>query len=170
MPPGRCDRTHRHRIRLHDPHGDADAGNMAPPLHGRVQPECFDADNFGWEICTEGRGKEAGGLQPIGAFVRTKKKEEFPRLMDNMTPGNSFPQICVVSVNQSVENSRFRQEYRRTMNVSNQAYWRLSYHLYRYSASAQFCGSLIRKSRRRSETSSGPASRARCGSPHPPCA
>jgi hypothetical protein len=32
------------------------------------------------------------------------KKEEFPGLMENMMPGNSFPQICVVSVNESVGN------------------------------------------------------------------
>jgi hypothetical protein len=32
------------------------------------------------------------------------KKEEFPGIMENMRPGNSFPQICVVSVNESVEN------------------------------------------------------------------
>jgi hypothetical protein len=31
------------------------------------------------------------------------KKEEFPGFMENMRPGNSFPQICVVSVNESVE-------------------------------------------------------------------
>jgi hypothetical protein len=28
------------------------------------------------------------------------KKEEFPGFMGNMLPGNSFPQICVVSVNE----------------------------------------------------------------------
>ena len=32
------------------------------------------------------------------------KKEEFPGFMKNMRPGNSFPQICVVSVNRIVEN------------------------------------------------------------------
>jgi len=35
---------------------------------------------------------------------RKRKKEEFPGLMENMLPGNSFPQICVVSVNESVKN------------------------------------------------------------------
>jgi hypothetical protein len=34
---------------------------------------------------------------------RCVKKEEFPGFMENMLPGNSFPQICVVSVNESVE-------------------------------------------------------------------
>jgi hypothetical protein len=37
-------------------------------------------------------------------FAATAKKEEFPGFMGNMLPGNSFPQICVVSVNESVEN------------------------------------------------------------------
>jgi hypothetical protein len=36
------------------------------------------------------------------------KKEEFPGPMDDMLPGNSFPQICVVSVNKSVGNGSFR--------------------------------------------------------------
>jgi hypothetical protein len=38
------------------------------------------------------------------AEAEKKKKEEFPGFMENMLPGNSFPQICVVSVNQSVGN------------------------------------------------------------------
>jgi hypothetical protein len=36
-----------------------------------------------------------------------KKKEEFPGFMENMLPGNSFPQICVVSVNKSVGNEQY---------------------------------------------------------------
>ncbi len=32
--------------------------------------------------------------------------------MDNMVPGNSFPQICVVSVNHSVETLEIMQDYR----------------------------------------------------------
>jgi len=39
--------------------------------------------------------------------------------MENMLPGNSFPQICVVSVNQSVENLRIQQDYVRSMDFSN---------------------------------------------------
>jgi hypothetical protein len=31
--------------------------------------------------------------------------------MENMLPGNSFPQICVVSVNQSVGKASIRQQY-----------------------------------------------------------
>jgi len=41
--------------------------------------------------------------------------------MDNMPLENSFPQICVVSRNEFVENSRFHQEYRRIMSQSNLA-------------------------------------------------
>jgi hypothetical protein len=39
------------------------------------------------------------------------KKEEFPGIMENMLPGNSFPQICVVSVNKSVGKVLIGQEY-----------------------------------------------------------
>jgi hypothetical protein len=46
--------------------------------------------------------KGAGTLSPKRG--REKKKEEFTGFMENMLPGNSFPQICVVSVNQSVGN------------------------------------------------------------------
>jgi hypothetical protein len=47
------------------------------------------------------------------------KKEEFPDIMVNMLSGNSFPQICVVSVNQSVGISFFLQEYGRSVSLSN---------------------------------------------------
>ena len=47
------------------------------------------------------------------------KKEEFPGIMENMLPGNSFPQICVVSVNKSVGNAYLTQEYRRSVAISN---------------------------------------------------
>jgi hypothetical protein len=39
--------------------------------------------------------------------------------MDTMAPGNSFPQICVVSVNEFVENAVMTQEYLRPMAFSN---------------------------------------------------
>jgi hypothetical protein len=39
-------------------------------------------------------GKTAGTQN----LAHIKKKEEFPGFMENMLPGNSFPQICVVSV------------------------------------------------------------------------
>ena len=39
--------------------------------------------------------------------------------MGNMLPGNSFPQICVVSGNESVENKEYTQDYGRTMDISN---------------------------------------------------
>jgi len=45
------------------------------------------------------------GAEKMGAdhCYQRKKKEEFPGTMENMPPGNSFPQICVVSVKHSVE-------------------------------------------------------------------
>jgi hypothetical protein len=39
--------------------------------------------------------------------------------MDTMAPGNSFPQICVVSINKIVENTVMAQEYLRPMTFSN---------------------------------------------------
>ena len=48
-----------------------------------------------------------------------QKKEEFPGNMENMRPGNSFPQICVVSVNEYVDNETFSQGYERTQCFSN---------------------------------------------------
>ncbi len=39
--------------------------------------------------------------------------------MENMLPGNSFPQICVVSVNKCVENIQMPQEYLSSTNESN---------------------------------------------------
>jgi hypothetical protein len=42
------------------------------------------------------------------------KKEEFPGLMEDMLPGNSFPQICVVSRHESLERNHFAQEYGRS--------------------------------------------------------
>jgi hypothetical protein len=47
------------------------------------------------------------------------KKEEFTGIMGNMLPGNSFPQICVVSVNEYVENSGIMQRHRRIVPLSN---------------------------------------------------
>jgi hypothetical protein len=51
-----------------------------------------------------------------------RKKEEFSGFTLNMLPENSFPQICVVSVNESVEISRFRQDYVRSVDLSNRVY------------------------------------------------
>jgi hypothetical protein len=39
------------------------------------------------------------------------KKRGVPRHHENMLPGNSFPQICVVSVNSIVDNVMSAQEY-----------------------------------------------------------
>jgi hypothetical protein len=55
-------------------------------------------------------------------LLQKAKKEEFPGFMENMLPRNSFPQICVVSVNKYVENSETLQEYGWSMTLSNTAY------------------------------------------------
>jgi hypothetical protein len=39
--------------------------------------------------------------------------------MQNMLPGNSFPQICVVSVTHILSYQRFAQDYGRSMDLSN---------------------------------------------------
>jgi hypothetical protein len=52
------------------------------------------------------RGEEGHSARGVIAMGREKeKKEEFPGLMQNMLPGNSFPQICVVSVHHFAERS-----------------------------------------------------------------
>ena len=52
---------------------------------------------------------------------KNQKKEEFPGLMENMIPGNSFPQICVVSVNECVGNGHLTQRHGRAETLSNLA-------------------------------------------------
>jgi hypothetical protein len=53
--------------------------------------------------------------------IRQKeKKEEFPGIMEDMMPGNSFPQICVVSVSDSAENAYMTPEYAGSASLSNQ--------------------------------------------------
>ena len=47
------------------------------------------------------------------------KKEEFPGIMENMLSRNSFPQICVVSINKCVGNVDMLQEYGRSVALSN---------------------------------------------------
>src|ERR1039458_816654 len=66
-----------------------------------------------------GRLKEGRAERLFSDERQKRKKEEFPGIMENMLPGNSFPQICVVSVNQSVEIAYVTQEYRRSVDVSN---------------------------------------------------
>jgi hypothetical protein len=55
----------------------------------------------------------------IRTGMRNKKKEEFPGIMENMLAGNSFPQICFVSVNHSVEKSTGTQEQVWSVSESN---------------------------------------------------
>jgi hypothetical protein len=53
------------------------------------------------------------------AHHEEQKKEEFPGLMGNMPPGNSFPQICVVTVFDFPDNQGFAQDYGRSVDLSN---------------------------------------------------
>jgi hypothetical protein len=46
-------------------------------------------------------GKHANDRGAHRPREQIKKKEEFPGFMGNMAPGNSFPQICVVSVSEN---------------------------------------------------------------------
>ena len=41
--------------------------------------------------------------------------------MENMLPGNSFPQICVVSINESVGNEEISQRYKGSVDQGNTA-------------------------------------------------
>jgi hypothetical protein len=49
------------------------------------------------------------------SILREKEKRGVPRRHGNMPPGNSFPQICVVSVHRMVENGALAQEYLRVV-------------------------------------------------------
>jgi hypothetical protein len=62
------------------------------------------------------QGKSEGDAM-VRLFL--EKKEEFSGTMENMPPENSFPQICVVSVNHSVEIKSLTQEYLRSVALSN---------------------------------------------------
>jgi hypothetical protein len=61
-----------------------------------------------------GRGL-GGSLRSVFRGLQYKQKIGVPRHHGNMLPGNSFPQICVVSVNRIVENTRMAQEYLRVL-------------------------------------------------------
>jgi hypothetical protein len=45
--------------------------------------------------------------------------------MEDMLPGNSFPQICVVSVNESVEKWELTQQYVGIVAQSNHLYYQM---------------------------------------------
>jgi hypothetical protein len=65
-----------------------------------------------------------GGLERrklICSFAECGKEEKrgVPRHHGNMPPGNSFPQICVVSMNSIVDNWMMAQEYLRVVAQSN---------------------------------------------------
>jgi hypothetical protein len=62
-----------------------------------------------------------GGLKGVGQtgfylFDARGKKEEFLGPIAKMIPGNSFPQICFVAVNESVEIARGRQGHGGSMD------------------------------------------------------
>jgi hypothetical protein len=48
-----------------------------------------------------------------------QEKRGVPGIHEFMLPGNSFPQICVVSVKRIVENTLKAQEYLRVVPLSN---------------------------------------------------
>jgi hypothetical protein len=50
---------------------------------------------------------------------KKNKKEEFTGSMGNMAPGNSFPQICVVSENEFALITLWVQEYEGSPPFSN---------------------------------------------------
>jgi hypothetical protein len=55
------------------------------------------------------------------SFLVSSKNEKrgVPRHHGNMLPGNSFPQICVVSAHRIVESDTSPQEYLRVLALSN---------------------------------------------------
>jgi hypothetical protein len=52
----------------------------------------------------QGQGWAESARRGILVRSRKRKKEEFPGIMENMPLGNSFPQICVVSINECATN------------------------------------------------------------------
>jgi hypothetical protein len=65
----------------------------------------------------EGGHEEAQARLAVHGAER--KKEEFPGNMENMLPGNSFPQICVVSVYKHVGNRELIQRHFGSVAESN---------------------------------------------------
>jgi cell division protein FtsX len=59
---------------------------------------------------------------------RKLKKEEFLDTTENMLSRNSLPQICVVSVDESVPNQDIQQEYVRSGSLGNQYVYSLANH------------------------------------------
>ena len=87
-----------------DPAGRPGTGYSIETCHcsERQHPERYTA------LDAETRMEVGGGLQrrQIGFYLSLTteaKKEEFPGRIMKMIPGNSFPQICFVAVNESVE-------------------------------------------------------------------
>ena len=65
-----------------------------------------------------GQGEGHRNNRKIVVYLKIKKRG-VPRLHENMPPGNSFPQICVVSVNKIVVIGEITQEYLRVVAESN---------------------------------------------------
>ena len=63
-------------------------------------------DEVVWQ---RGRGKGETATNELGLLRQGKRG--VPQIHGNMPLGNSFPQICVVSVNKSVEISKTAQDY-----------------------------------------------------------
>jgi hypothetical protein len=61
------------------------------------------------------RDEERRGSGFLQRQSAPKEKRGVPRLHENMLPGNSFPQICVVSINKIVEIGSIAQEYLRVV-------------------------------------------------------
>jgi hypothetical protein len=62
-----------------------------------------DAYSYCWKLCQQILIQAVQGFLGSTYLGRMNaKKEEFPGYMVDMQPGNSFPQICVVSVSHSV--------------------------------------------------------------------
>jgi hypothetical protein len=84
----------------------------------RQQPLGFLAQCLRWVL----RGEDCGrSLRDLDAFLQEQKRG-VPRLHGNMLPGNSFPQICVVSGTMIAGNVKITQEYLCAMTQSNLLY------------------------------------------------
>jgi hypothetical protein len=71
-----------------------------------------------------GEGKELRRARAdrFFALIREEEKRGVPRHHGNMLPGNSFPQICVVSVHRIEDIALSPQEYLRVLALSNRYY------------------------------------------------
>jgi len=73
----------------------------------------------GFAVKIEGGCADRSHTHALPREGRWTKKEEFPGFMGNMLPGNSFPQICVVSGNEFLLVTVWVQEYEGLQHLSN---------------------------------------------------